>query len=395
MRRRLLPSLFAASLTLNVMYGAVAGILVPAQIARADPGNKEAVLAVVMTVSSLLTVVMRPLWGSATDRTRTRWGHRSPWIVGGAVGAGVVLAALGHASTVMAIALGWIVLQPLLNAVEAPLDAVVADRVPRADRPRASAYYGLGVAVGVAVGAGVTGLFLSQTSVIYLALGLLLVVVMLAFVRLNPQRPDLLSTPTRVPAMSAWRERPFRIVFAGRFALVLGQHVVMGYLLYLVMERTGAGVEEAGRSVTLLTGLHIAAVVVGAVVAGKWVGPARLRWVIGATGIIAVGLAIPLVWPGLGGLVAYAIVAGLGRGLYLTADLALMLDVLPSPADAGRDLSVLGLATILPQTLAPALAGLLLVLSRSNYALLFVVALVAALASALTMSRLSHWSRSP
>ncbi|UFU06345.1 MFS transporter [Ruania halotolerans] len=386
MDRRLLPSLVAANLVLAVMYAAVAGVLVPAQVARAAPEDKEAVLAVIMTASSLLTVLMRPALGVATDRTRSRWGQRSPWLVGGAAGAALALVLLGQASTALAIGVGWLIVQPALNTIEAPLDAVLADRVPESQRPRVSAFFGAGAAVGLAVGAGGAGLLLGFEG-IYPALAVLLLATVVAFVLLNPER----GTRPRGPSLSlrhAWRSPALRIVFGGRFTLVLGQQLVLGYLLYLVMDRTGAQVEEAGRLVTVLTGVHILAIVTGAVIASRVVGPRRVPWVLVATGLIALGLVIALVWPGIGGLAGYAVVAGAGRGLYLSADLALMLDLLPSPADAGRDLGVLGLATILPQVLAPALAGAVLVLTGGQYSWLFALALVAVATSGAIMARL-------
>lgn len=135
MPRRLLWSLLGASIVLNVMYGAVAGVLVPAQVALADPESKETHLAIIMALSSLATLVAQPAAGAASDRTRTRWGRRRPWIAGSAVPVALALVALGRAETLLAITVGWIVVQPLLNVLEAPLDAILADRFSAGQRP--------------------------------------------------------------------------------------------------------------------------------------------------------------------------------------------------------------------------------------------------------------------
>lgn len=369
------------------MYSAVAGVLVPAQVAAASGASKETHLAVIMTASSLLTMVVHPWVGSLSDRTSTRWGGRTPWILGGALGSAAGLVSLGQAQSVVAVGIGWLVVQPLLNVLEAPLDAVVADRVPSGDRPRVSAFYGGGAALGIALGAAGAGLAVGHLSLTYGGLALVLVLATVQFTVLNPERGARARRASR-PGLEAWRERTFRLVFLGRFALVLGHQVVLGYLLYIVMDRTGRDPEEAGPLVTLVIGVHILALVLGAVVAGRRVDRDRVRWVIGASWVIAAALALPLVWSGVAGLVAYAVVAGVGRGLYLTADLALMLDVLPSAGDHGRDLGVLGLATIVPQTLAPALAGVALAATADNYDLLFVLAIVGVGSSTLFMSRI-------
>ncbi|WP_308799390.1 MFS transporter [Agromyces silvae] len=371
---RLLWPLLVASLALNVMYGAIAGVLVPAQVAVADPEGKELTLALIMTASSLVTFAVHPLAGALSDRTRSRWGRRSPWIVGGALASAVAMLLLGQAEAVWAIALGWLILQPFLNTVEAPLDAIVADRVDQPSRPRAAAVYGGGAAIGIAIGAGVAGQGASSSGTVYVVLAVVLVVVMVGFTLAAPDRSPPEAAPPSTPAREAWKSRDLRLVFAARFLMILGHQLVMGYLLYIVMAFTDASVADAGSTVSLLIGTHIACIVVGAVAGSKLVGDARRPWIIGATAVLAVALLLPIAFPDLTGLLLFAVIGGVGRGVYLSADLALMIDVLPSNADHGRDLGVLGLATIVPQMLAPAIAGVLLTLSGGVYPLLFAVA---------------------
>lgn len=386
MPSRLPWSLLVASLVLNAQYAALASVVVPALLARADEASKETSLAVVMTASSLVTLVVHPLAGAWSDRSRSRWGRRTPWIVGGALASAVAIVGLGQAATVVAVGLGWLIVQPLLNIVEAPLDAVLADRVPAADRPRISAFYGGGAAAGLAVGAMVAGVLVGRITLLTGVLAAVLVVAMVGFVVVNPDRTTAPPRST-LAWREAWAARDFRLVLAARFALVLGHQLVLGYLLYIVMDRTGRDVDAAGGLVTVLVGAHIGCIVLGAVVAARVVRGRRVPAVIVATAIVAGGLALPVLLPGLPGLAAYAVVSGVGRGVYLTADLALMLDVLPSSADHGRDLGVLGLATILPQSLAPAVAGALLAITGDAYTVLFAVAVVLVLASIPVIAR--------
>ncbi|RKT36102.1 Na+/melibiose symporter-like transporter [Microbacterium sp. AG1240] len=387
MPRRLFWSLLVASLALNAMYGAVAGILVPAQIATADPAGKEAALAVTMTASSALTVVLRPVFGMVSDRTRSRFGRRTPFIAGGAIGAAVALVALGQATSVVAIAIGWIIVQPLLNLVEGPLDAVMADRVPPASLPRASAFYGAGIAIGVAGGTVVAGATVSTVGAAYAGLAVVLVVAMVGFVLVERDRPRDRAASVTLPWRRAWASRDLRLVFAARFVLVLGHQLVLGYLLYVVMAFTSASVDEAGGISSRVIGLHIVCLVAGAALGGVVVKGHRVRWIIAASVVIGAALIVPIFWTDLAGLTVYAAIAGVARGVYLTADLALMIDLLPSRADSGRDLGVLGLATTLPQTLAPTIAGIVLVATANDYVVLFALASVLVFASAAVISR--------
>ena len=49
-------------------------------------------------------------------------------------------------------------------------------------------------------------------------------------------------------------------------------------------------------------------------------------------------------------------ISGLGFGMYMAVDLALVADVLPNKDNAAKDLGVLNIAGALPFTVAPALA---------------------------------------
>lgn len=75
-------------------------------------------------------------------------------------------------------------------------------------------------------------------------------------------------------------------------------------------------------------------------------------------------------------------IGGLGFGMYMAVDLALVVDVLPHGDAAGKDLGVMNIAGALPSAVAPALAPVILAVSGGSYALLYAVAGVCAFAAA-------------
>jgi MFS family permease len=75
-------------------------------------------------------------------------------------------------------------------------------------------------------------------------------------------------------------------------------------------------------------------------------------------------------------------VAGLGFGLYMAVDLALVADVLPDADSAAKDLGVLNIAGALPFSIGPALAPLVLAVGSGSYRVLYAVAGVCALLGA-------------
>jgi MFS family permease len=63
---------------------------------------------------------------------------------------------------------------------------------------------------------------------------------------------------------------------------------------------------------------------------------------------------------------------GLGFGMYVAVDLALVADVLPNK-DNAKDLGVFNIASALPFSIAPAIAPAVLALGGGNYGVLYAV----------------------
>jgi MFS family permease len=65
-------------------------------------------------------------------------------------------------------------------------------------------------------------------------------------------------------------------------------------------------------------------------------------------------------------------IGGLGFGMYVAVDLALVADVLPNK-DNAKDLGVFNIASALPFSIAPAIAPAILALGGGNYGVLYAV----------------------
>jgi MFS family permease len=78
-------------------------------------------------------------------------------------------------------------------------------------------------------------------------------------------------------------------------------------------------------------------------------------------------------------------VGGLGFGLYMAVDLALVVDVLPGGDRAAKDLGVFNIAGALPYSIAPAIAPLVLTIGGGSYGVLYAVAGCCAILGALAI----------
>ena len=80
-------------------------------------------------------------------------------------------------------------------------------------------------------------------------------------------------------------------------------------------------------------------------------------------------------------------IGGLGFGMYLAVDLALVADVLPDQDKVAKDLGVLNIAGALPFSIAPASAPLILAIASGSYGALYAVAGICAIIGAVAVLR--------
>ena len=67
-------------------------------------------------------------------------------------------------------------------------------------------------------------------------------------------------------------------------------------------------------------------------------------------------------------------IGGLGFGMYVAVELALVVDVLPDKDNAAKDLGVFNFAGAVPFSLAPAVAPVILAVGGGSYSVLYLVA---------------------
>lgn len=147
-----LTRLFSFIVPLNIAvyfaFGAVLSVLLPLQVQGIDESNKAANLAIITGIGAVASMVVSPIAGLLSDRTRSRFGRRAPWMVGGALIGGLALIGMGSADTIVQLVIAWSAVQIALGFVVNPATAILPDRVPPAVRGLYSTLAGVGLMAG-------------------------------------------------------------------------------------------------------------------------------------------------------------------------------------------------------------------------------------------------------
>jgi MFS family permease len=389
------PARWTALLTLaslglfTAFYGPIQ-VLLAQQSESLAPDNKELVLGLISGLGAAFSVIGNPLFGAISDRTTWRFGRRLPWTVLGALGGAASLAILAGAPNVVVMAIGWCATQFTLNAMQAALFAAVPDQVPLRQRGMVGGWLGVGQTLGIVVGSGLAA---AAGGIVagYLVCAAFLLITTVPYVLL---RKDTVIPPADRPRLSVrdfWisprRFPDFGWAWLTRFLLNLSNSVAIVYLLYFLQDEVGY--EDPDSGVFILTAIYAATLLSTVVASGVWSDRVSQRRVFVCWSGIVMSLAALLLafWPTWPGAIVAAAVLGLGFGVYLSVDFALMTEVLPAAGDRGKDLGVINIANSLPQVLAPVLAAPI-VTYLGGYPVLYVLSAAVGVAGSVLVYRI-------
>lgn len=375
----------------------VSAVVLPQQLTNLGVQNPAGVLGAVNAFGTVSALVSNYVWGFLSDRTRSRFGRRSPWMLAGAALAGLVLASVGWLQSPTAIIVAFVVFQSALNMLLTPAVAVLSDRVPPTSRGTVSTFYGTGVAIGGSGGTLIGSLFISNLLPGFLVGGGLVLISGVIAVLLWPRERSAKDLPAAskgvrevLRSMAPPRNAPsFYWAFASRFFMLISYTMIMTYQLYIIQNYIGQSVEQSARTIGTMAVITLIASTAGSAIAGPISDVLKTRKlpVIVASLLFVVGIGMPWIMPNTTGMFLLAGIAGFGFGVYLSVDQALLVDVLPDKEKAGKDLAILGMSTTAGQTIGPIVTSLLVTIS-GGYVLAFPIAIVMALAGLILVTRI-------
>lgn len=149
---------------------------------------------------------------------------------------------------------------------------------------------------------------------------------------------------------------------------VMGVAYFLSYQFIFVNDALGLG-EAAALEILAQAQLITTVVTIVCTLASGWLSDriGRRKPVVLAAGLlVAAGLIVIGTSASPGQFLIGAAIYGVGQGVYFAVDMALVAAVLPNPEDTAKDLGVFNIASTLPQSLAPMIAPLFLVIGSPS-----------------------------
>jgi MFS family permease len=352
-------------------------------------------LALVTGAGSLLSIVSNPLAGRLSDRTTSPLGMRRPWMILGLAGGTIGTLTVALAPGIGVVLVGWCVAQVFLNALLAAQAAILPDQVPTVQRGLVSGILGVCLPVASVAATYLVQAFEGRQLMTFLApllVGGVLVVIFTTV--LHDRRLDVAERPPwslrqalGTVYVSPRANPDFAWAFTSRFMLVMAYAFLVTYQAYYLIDEVGVSQGEVAHQIYLGTAAQSVALIIASPLTGRLSDRLRRRkiFVLAAALIYAAALVIIATASGTGGYLLGMAIGGVGFGMYMAVDLALVVDVLPDAGSAAKDLGVLNIAGALPFALAPAVAPAVLAISGNSYSVLYLVAGTCSLLGALAV----------
>jgi MFS family permease len=349
-------------------------------------------LALVAGIGALLAMVANPFFGKMSDRTASRLGMRRPWMAIGLAGGSLGILIVALAPNIATVLAGWCMAQLFFNALLAAMVAVLPDQVPAAQRGQVAGVLGICVPIASVSGTFLVKLLTGHQLAMFLvpcAIGGFFI--LLFAVTLKDRRLAKADKPSwsarefaRTFYVSPRRSPDFAWAFASRFMFVLAYAFLATYQAYYLLAKIGSAKAAVPQQIFLGTLAQSVVVVAASLIGGKLSDRTGRRKVFVLTASVVYGVALFVIASAsnFNGFLVGMAISGLGFGVYVAVDLALVVDVLPDKDNAAKDLGVFNIAGALPFSIAPGIAPAILAIGGGSYGVLYAVAGLCAITGA-------------
>jgi MFS family permease len=375
-------------------------------------GEVNTWLSLCATVALIVATFAQPLIGVVSDRTRSRFGRRAPYLLTGLVGVVAALIAIAVAPSVTLLVLAIMFGQIASNTIQGPWQALSPDQLPHTQKGSAAGVKAIFELLGVIASGLIIQLFLAHDQV-------LLTVLVVSTISVITTLVTVFNTPDFPADPATERDRPARHLnpFAGallawrhlnpisrhnlswwlvnRFLFWAGltavQQFIIGYMRDAGHYSEGDAQAVSGQFIYLL-GIGAALVTLPAGLLSDRIG--RVRIIIFSGLMACLGAGLLIFTRSAQPLLLIAVLAGAGVGMYFSVNWALITVLVPA-AEAALFLGIANMATTLGSITGQVGGPLIDTINRltgtvNGYYVVFGIAALFFLMSALAISRVQE-----
>jgi len=338
-------------------------LLQPFQLAKLVPGGEQnTAWGTIVAVGAIEAMFGPALMGWLSDRTRTRWGRRKPFLVSGAILTSVALLFLANASNLWEMAAAYLLLQIGDDIATGPYSSFVPETVPEDRRGRASAVLGVLQLVAQVVAVGI-GLALSDIGRVYTVASILNIVC--AVITIGALPTEAITEPCVATKKTfhwndiaaPFRNPDFRWTWITRFLVAFGFYLILIYVGNFLKDEVpdlrllSWNLGEPSRAALVAAVVIALTGAVGAWAAGNPTDRSRKRVIVACGWVMFATIATFAFVRDFTAMVGIAAVFGVAYGAYQTASWALASDVLPDSRSTAKDMGIWQASIATPQVL--------------------------------------------
>lgn len=363
-----------------------------------DAATATTTISISSAIAGILTLFALPIVGTTSDRTRSRFGRRRPYLVVGALAftAGAVL--LVTAPNVPLFVAAHLLITTGFVTASVIVMALLTDQVPADRRGVPTALISMSTPIGALFGMAVSVPFGAQLVPLVgiptalAVVGMLLLAVVVRDPKWEFPRPALdLRQLLNVFWVNPLKHSAFTWVFTSRMLVFSGVAALNGYQAIYLLQKLHMDPAGLGTAILLTVVVNLGVTLLAAPLVGRISDRLGVRkpFILAAAVILAGGLVLASSAPDFGFYLVACGVVGLGQGVYFAVELVLATQVLPDPDNPGKDLGILKIADNLPVTIVAAVAPALLAIGAGatgpNFGALFIAGAISAVLGGLVI----------
>ena len=330
-------------------------VVLPVIVLTVAPDEFKNTYLAILGISGLVMAAMvQPTIGRISDRTRSAFGRRVPFIISGAVFSAIGLVGIRLAPNFGVLFAVWIFIQANVNIAYGPGLALIRDCVPLNRIGMASSMKIMSDAAGGAVMVAVTGALIGNTGSLdweWISLGILafLMILAISITSVQISRRELKAP---VDSQRTDIQSSFRSVMSAQLSLFLFSRLIMitaiaSFQTYgLFFLRDSVGLDNPAEALGRMTLVIASALAIGVYISG------RVSDRVGRKPVVmvgAIGAALSTLWMLTADdstqVLIIASVIGASIGVLLSANWALA-NELAEEGQAGLHMGIVNLATI-------------------------------------------------